>query len=196
MFSPRVWLVVTLVLLLVLFLLVIWIFSDLELVFPGNDRVDRSVGKRLGMSVLVGTGLTLVVFAVAVLNIESLRYWAGAGCIVLALLFMFGAIRSVVVRPVYNGSDADDGIVKEITLAEKFLAAYRTQTLRRLSTRFIEIVGVVVIYFYLSGAKYLSLFDLFGLVLLMISTEVKFVAEGVGIRKRLVLLRAEQAKAV
>jgi len=59
-------------------------------------------------------------------------------------------------------------------------------------------VSLVVgfLYFYLSGSRYLSLFDLFGLVFFMTSTEVKFVADGVAIKRRLVFLGAEQAKAV
>lgn len=88
MFSPRIWLVITLVLLLTLCLLVIWMFSDLELVFPGSERVDRSVRKRLGASVLIITGLEIAVACVIFFNIDSLRYWAGAGGIVVGLFFL------------------------------------------------------------------------------------------------------------
>src|SRR6266850_2276647 len=95
MVTANTWLIVTGIFALALCLAIVWLFSDLELKFPGSEHVAPAVRKQLGKFLLIITGLTIIVLPVLLLNVGFLRYWVGVICLFLSLIFLIGSMRHI-----------------------------------------------------------------------------------------------------
>jgi hypothetical protein len=182
--AANAWLIVTAILAMALCLAIIWLFSDIELKFPGSERVDPSVRKQLGKFYLVTSGLTLLVVPVLFFNVESLRYWAGSGCLLLSFAYLLRVWRRFRENRVDLQIDSRN-IVQETARVKESLSLNNRATLIRCVRRWIQITVIVLLYVYARGEAYFSLFDLFAFGFLLISFDLQFLTTGMELRKRL-----------
>jgi len=181
--TTNAWVLITAILALLLCLAIIWLFSDLELKFPGSERADLSVRKQLG-KFYIACALTVVVAPVLLFNVESLRYWAGASCFLLSLVYLHRAWRCLGRSRAHSKIDPRDA-AREVALVEESLSLHRKAKLVQCTKRLIQIMVIVVVYVYARGSAYFSLFDLCAFVFLLICLDLQFLTTGRELRKRL-----------
>ena len=193
MSAIQVWGIVTGAFFLALCIVVIWIFSDLELEFPDSERVDRSVKKQMGIFVLGCVALSLMILLAVAIQIDSVRYWVGAVCCVVAFYLLLDALRRLQRRGDESRGESRDVKLEEMRRLELSLTEYDKTKVVRSVGRLTQIPAAIALYVYLPGSAYLSLFDLIGLVLLLISVDAQFFAYSADLRKKLAMLKTELA---
>jgi hypothetical protein len=146
MSAIQVWGIITGAFFLALCIVVIWIFSDLELEFPDSERVDRSVKKQMGVFVLCCAASSLMILLAVAIRIDSVRYWVGAVCCVVASYILLGALRRLRRGDDSQGESSRDEKLEEMTRLELSLSEYTKTRMVRSMKRLAQIPAAIALY--------------------------------------------------
>lgn len=174
-----------------LYLLVKSLKKGALLEFPGSDKLDISVTKRITSFNIALTYIILTALAIAIFNVESIRNWVGV------IAFFFGVaiclsglsmLKQAKTFPLKTPVDLEL-INRQIAMLQMSLSSYVKKRKYVLGSLVLFGVLGVGLFEFLNGRSYLSYFDLLGLLFLLFSTIVLLVLNGIAVRQKLDILK-------
>jgi hypothetical protein len=174
----------------ILVILVIAIFSDSELSFPGSDSLDVSIRQTLGRWTLLSATIAIAIMLFLVTGAEQIRYWVGTFSCAVATYVLVAGVRVMLRAPKPLSVETTDAIAKEMADIENALILERKRRIVRLGALLGSIVFAVVMADYSYVSKSLSRFDVISVILVLVSLEWLFFSHVIEKKKRLTAMRS------
>jgi hypothetical protein len=160
--------------------------------FPGAEEIDVAGKRRVTVFVLLVLYISLFLFFWLIFNVELVRNWLGAICIMLALSMIYSGVLQLRQAHSLAPERSKELVAAEIRQHELFLSTYKKTTRWLVVSSAITGLSVPVLFSILDGDRYISMLDLVGLILLLASIVIWFILRGVSVQKKFGILLHQQ----